>query len=324
MIVFVSPGILEMPLSNYGGIEKVIQSLSKGFRLSGLETKILSPLGVKETNNHEYHHCDKASFIEDVREFLYQNKAMIQCVFLNHVNQRPLLNDIKRLQLQYFEIGHCRNFASNKNRIYPSRALRMMAPTAYRSYIISHPIDFSEHKRVTKPNFQLDLPDKFISTTSRIYPYKRTDLAVEYAKMLGLPLVVAGPQLTDADKAYAAKFIDRTIYMGSVDTSAISEINSRTQMSMCLSKPFPFEAFGLFQAEAYAVGAKVFTAATGALGEYTIPWATEKHSIIPSIAQKRLNRLLNKTVDAREISSIAHKKFSIEATVKRYLSLMDN
>lgn len=322
MIVMVSPGFLDMPVKTYGGIEKVIQQLSSGFIKNGHKNVVLTPTKSANREGVFVHIC-RENFQSGCLNFIQKNKELITCVIINHSSHLYLRNALNQLSLPTYEIGHWRNFTSSRGRIYPSKALWCMAPTI-RSYgIIPHPINMSVHRPSSDHNIKqtFNLPSEYLVSIGRVCPYKRTEMAYKYSKALGLKLVVAGP-IDDAK--YAQNFIDDCIYLGNVTEQQVAALNSSALIAFCLTKWFPFEPFGLFQAEAFGAGAKVFTSGTGALGEYLVSGAfkVEKRNFSASLAQ--LEQLINeRDMTPHDIHNRAALMFSHDTVAQSYLAHMN-
>ena len=321
MIVIVAPGFLDMPVETYGGIEKVIQQLSRGFIENGNKVVILTPTKSAKPEG-VYIHISRKNFQFNCLNYIKKYKKLVTCVIINHSSHVYLRNGLTELRLPTYEIGHWRNFTSTRGRIYPSKALWYMAPTIRPYGLISHPINMDVHKPDTEINVTklFNLPSEYLVSIGRVCPYKRTKMAYKYAKALGIKLVVVGPIV---DHNYAATFIDDCIYLGNVTEQQVAALNNAALISLCLTKWFPFEPFGLFQAEAFAAGAKVFSSGNGALGEYLVPGAFKKESKNFSLSLSRIEQLINeRELSPSDIHSQATMMFSHKIVAQSYLAHM--
>jgi glycosyltransferase involved in cell wall biosynthesis len=157
--------------------------------------------------------------------------------------------------------------------------------------------------------------------TGRLVPDKGLHLAMDAARLAGIPLRIAGRILdqTYFDKQIAPRLNHQAIYLGHLPRTAL--INEVSRASVSLVTPCWDEPFGLVVAESLASGTPVAGFARGAIPELLTP---ETGALAPP---GDVNRLANALLDARKLSreacrSHALANWGVDRMISRYEGLL--
>lgn len=108
------------------------------------------------------------------------------------------------------------------------------------------------------------LPDEFVLGASRLVAYKGLDSVIDFAKSVGLPVVIVGVGPHGSRlKEYAASSGVRAVFLGEVSDALLLALYQRT---VAFVFP-PIEDFGIMPVEAMAAGGRVIVADHGGVIE---------------------------------------------------------
>lgn len=135
--------------------------------------------------------------------------------------------------------------------------------------VIYPPIrDFSESDRLSRGELQLlrSLPSQFILGASRFVPYKRLDVVAEFARNVGLPVVIAGRGPNEDLLEEKLGAMSRGTLVRSPSDALLAELFRRALVYVFP----PVEDLGLMPIEALSVGTPVIVNSLGGAKEVLI------------------------------------------------------
>ncbi|MEO5853941.1 MAG: glycosyltransferase family 4 protein [Nocardioides sp.] len=156
--------------------------------------------------------------------------------------------------------------------------------------------------------------------SGRIVPEKAPHLAVEAARLAGVPIRLAGPVLDRAyfDREVAGLLGEDATYLGHLAKAALRDLVGTARVA--LVTPDWDEPYGLVAAEAMSCGTPVAAFARGALPE--IIGATSGRLAPPGDVEALASALGEAArLDRREVRGVALEHFSMSRMVDEYESL---
>jgi len=160
----------------------------------------------------------------------------------------------------------------------------------------------------------------FAVWTGRIVPEKAPHLAIDAARLAGVPLVLAGPA---HDRAYFDEFVAPRLgsgitYVGHLRQKALARLVGRA--SVALVTPAWEEPFGLVVAEAMACGTPVAGVMRGALPELVTPQAGALADADPQSLAEAVHRAVR--CDRSAVRRYAVQRFDKRIMVQAYETLL--
>jgi glycosyltransferase involved in cell wall biosynthesis len=228
------------------------------------ETSLLET-GIAEANDvaffHEHHAYLRLMGELRHRDFdiVHNNSLHYLPVSLADTIATPMLTTLHTPPFCWLESG-IRLCRSNRMRFVAVSAAtaRMWAHVAHVDRVVSNGIDLDHF-----PFRAVADPEPYLVWYGRIVPEKGLDLAIEAARLAGLPLHIAGP-IADP-QFFAAEVAPRlgatTRYVGHLDHRALAGLIGGARAALCT--PRWEEPYGLVVAEALACGTPVAAFARG-------------------------------------------------------------
>lgn len=266
-----------VPPVRYGGIELVIAHLCEGLQKLGANVICYSPgdfsiLGVKHiqtlaipsANVKEGGKPNTQEHLQAVCMHLQQQIKKGDIVLFNHSDHyrylKKRLGIFNWLKAHFFEVAHWVDVGMKKNIIYPSQHLanQLCKP----GVVIPH-----GEKLLFRAQHALEQRNNNLFFAGRITKDKGVDIALAACKILGIKLILAGPQ---NDKQFSTPIIaDESVeYLGELTYEELFQVYQRCRALVYMTQYT--EPFGLSVIEAMAAGAPVITTGKGGTGETVI------------------------------------------------------
>jgi glycosyltransferase involved in cell wall biosynthesis len=125
------------------------------------------------------------------------------------------------------------------------------------------------HPPVAVDRFAIGQPEDFLLFVGQIVPHKRVEVALEAARIAGLPIKIVGdgPDRERLEALYSGLGVE---FLGSVSDQRLGDLYAR-----CIALVVPnIEEFGIAAVEAQAAGRPVVAVARGGVRETVIPSET--------------------------------------------------
>lgn len=332
-IAQIAPIIERVPPRKYGGTERVVSEITEelvrrghdvtlfatGDSKTSAKLKSVYPKSIRESNlaktealdwsmfhiENAYKHADKFDIIHEHNStFGVQsaNASKTPSVITLHGRLRP---------------GTKKHLEQHKNPYYVSISKDQVNEVNLKKVTcIPHGINFKNYP------FGIDHRG-YLLYVGRITKIKGTHIAIEIAKELNIPLIIAA-KLDESDKDYFDKYIKKNLnskikWIGEVNTS---ERNKLMSQALCLINPILWrEPFGLTMIEAMASGCPVISFNKGSVPEvmkngktgYFVRTKNEMKAAIKKIDK----------IDRKFCRDYALVNFSVKIMVDRYEALYE-
>ena len=286
-IALIAPLYERVPPKLYGGTERVVAYLADELVRRGHKVTLFAS-GDSLTKARLHAGYPEALRLAGIQEF---------GVFLHF----PMISDAYRNADQHFDIIHAHMdywtfpFAELSPRIaslttlhgrldidalLPIYSRYRKAPVVSISYAQRTPLPFLNWRATVYHGLPDDVlhfspgPGKYLAFLGRISPEKRPDLAIEVARKVGMPLMIAA-KVDVADKAYFEAVVKPHLappdieYLGEIDEVEKNDfLGNATALLFTIDWPEPF---GLAMIEAMACGTPVVSRPYGSVPEIVKP-----------------------------------------------------
>jgi glycosyltransferase involved in cell wall biosynthesis len=280
-IAIVAPPWFEIPPNAYGGIELMVYNLVEGLVAQGHEVTLIAA-GESHTSARFRATFDRTpAGLGELRggtiELIHASRAdrIIRELDLDIVHDHSQAGPLTaagrlpptvvtahgpasgRLGEYYRSLGDGVRFVAISN------AQRASAPEVPWIETVHNGIDVDAYP------FR-DRKDDFLLFLGRVHPEKGVHLAIETARAVGLPLVIAGKCTEPIEVEYFAREIEPRLGPGVTYVGVADQVRKRVLMAGARALVFPVcweEPFGLVMVEAMACGTPVVALDRGAVPE---------------------------------------------------------
>lgn len=338
-IAQVAPVWTSVPPTEYGGAEQVVHWLTEGLIRDGCEVTLFAS-GDSRTSAVLHSTCDRNLLVKmaDREAYAYEPYANATLVEALRMADR-------------FDVIHCHLGAAfipmatlcptpmlytvhagldladelwilERYPDVPIAALshsQVAAVSAARRRnidVIYHGCDFDEYQGSTAPG-------DYLLFLSRMSSYKNPAGAIRVARAVGMPIILAGKPMTQAEERYFDEEVQPLVdgravrYLGPVSAAEKVEL-----MRGAAALVFPIrweEHFGVVMIEAMACGCPVVASRRGSVSEVVDPGITgfygESEDELAALVPRALS------LDRRTIRAHARKRFSVDRMVSDHLDL---
>jgi glycosyltransferase involved in cell wall biosynthesis len=331
-VAIIAPPFISVPPKVYGGTELFIAQLAKGLHKLGLEvvvyangestvdaeTRWLFPKGQWPIRGEVYDN------LKDLNHTSWAIKDAVRTSDIIHINNipglvcsrfvnRPFVYTLHHPHLP--ELSEFYSYFPEVNYVTISEFQRRQEAMPHLQTIL-HGIDISQYEYREKKQ-------SYLSFLGRIAPIKGTHLAIQAAKLAGIPLKIAGevqPMFRGYFDAEIKPHLDGKFveYIGEADMAAKNELLGN---SLALLFPIQWEEpFGLVMAEAMACGTPVLALPGGSVAE--VIESGVNGFICRSVAEMASRaRQVGQAIAPAMVRQYAKDHFSLERMVCSYAKL---
>ncbi len=338
ILIVMDPGIL-IPVTGYGGHERLVEMFAKEYKRLGHEVHLLV------TNGSQVPGCvvhglgevgfpppkkDRTKTMIKAWKFLWKHRNEYDCIhnFGRLLYLLPVLNHRVKKIMTYGRIINARNITyinklPNKNIVFtaPSDWCVKTGNTAGKWATVYNAIDYSKY--ICQQEVNEDAPLIFLSRIERL---KGAQEAIQIALATNNSLIIAGniSPLKEEQvyfKNEVEPFIDgkQIQYVGVLDDEGKNKY-----LGLAKAMLFPArteEAFGMVMAEAMACGTPVIAYNYAAMPEVVKDNATG--FIVKDIDGMKSAVTKINMINRADVRNIAEALFDVKVIAKKYLSLFD-
>lgn len=332
-IAQIAPIIERVPPRKYGGTERVVSEITEELVRRGHDVTLFAtgdsktsaklnsvyPKSIRESNlaraealDWSMFHIESAYKHADKFDIIHEHNSTFGVQSAN-ISKTPTIVTLHgRLRN-----GTKKHLEQNKNPYYVSISKDQVKDVNLkRVTTIPHGINFSGYPFGEEAR-------GYLLYVGRITKIKGTDIAIQVAKELNLPLIIAA-KLDESDKDYFDKYIKKELnskikWVGEVTTS---ERNKLMSQALCLINPITWrEPFGLTMIEAMATGCPVVSFNKGSVPEVMKNGKTG-YFVRTKNEMKNAIKKIDK-IDRKFCRDYALENFSVEKMVDRYEALYE-
>jgi glycosyltransferase involved in cell wall biosynthesis len=269
------------------------------------------------TSTHLFAHHAKFKGIKPVNKFAYVHSPA-RYIWSPELDSRgnsvfvkifaPLLKKIDRKRSQeLFSIAANSSTVQNRIKKFWGRESQVIYPPVDTDFFMKgKPMLTLEEQQILE-----SLPDGFVLGASRFVPYKRLDLALKYAKVNKLPVVLAGngPDYLELTTWSELNPSNNIHIVKSPSTELLKALFKRASVLVFGA----IEDFGIIPVEAMAAGTPVIGPITGGVSETVIDGVTGK--LLPTFSDSEILKaassldLINPQDCVKRAEEFASKEF---------------
>jgi glycosyltransferase involved in cell wall biosynthesis len=329
-IAIVAPPWFEVPPRAYGGIESVCYELVRGLVARGHDVTLIgagrnhsdarfiatyavppSGLGEPGATIHELIHAAKAArAIETIEPDLVHDHSVAGPLGSRRRPWPTVVTVHGPVGVNEAELY--RSLAPEVSLVALSRSQRGQAPNLRWAGVVHNGIRVSEYPFV-------DRKDQYLLFLGRMSPDKGPDLAIDVARTVGLPLVIAAKCTEPEEHAYFEERIRPRLGSG-VDWFGEADGNEKKRLlagARCLLSPLRWdEPFGLVLIEAMACGTPVVALRRGSVPEIVVEGVTGFIRDRPHELPEAVWR--TGTIDPLACRTHVERHFTVDQMVNRY------
>ncbi|HTF71766.1 MAG TPA: glycosyltransferase family 4 protein [Edaphobacter sp.] len=332
-IALIASPFISVPPVRYGGTELFIAHLAEGLQAKGIEAVVYC--NGESTVDTEVRSCysraewplasGTSGMLKELDHLSWSINDAAKASDLIHINSASAITFSRYTSTPFLCTLH-HPFESALTRMYERyREIQYVAISAHQASVhptlavktIHHGIDLTKYR--LQP-----VKEDYLCFLGRVAPIKGVHVAIDVAKLAGIPLKIAGeiqPMFQEYFDTMVKPHLDgRSVeYVGEVDLEMKNRLlgNSRGLL-------FPIqweEPFGLVMLEAMACGTPVFSLPGGAVPEIVKPGVSGE---ISQNAEEMAAAIAGTSHAPETVRDWVEKNFSVELMVQRYIDLYQN
>jgi len=329
-IAIVAPPFISVPPIRYGGTELFVAQLAVGLDRLGADVVVYGngqsslPVEVKWLYPESEWPIQGEIYgnFKDINHCAWAMRDAADSSDIIHINGAPGLAHSRFLRQPVVNTIH-HPFEQNLTAFYSYYpAVQFVCISEFQrrqhrlpnSRTIPHGVDLDQYQLV-------ETKEPYLSFIGRIAPVKGVHLAIEVAKLSGIPLKIAGqiqPVFQDYYESQVKPHIDGKFieFIGEADLAAKNELLGKS-----LAMVFPIqwhEPFGLVMVEAMACGTPVLAMPGGSVAEVIEDGVSGYVCVTVEEMAKRAQSL---AFDPKQVRAYVSERFSLETMLRSYLSL---
>ncbi len=332
-IAQIAPIIERVPPRKYGGTERVVSEITEELVKRGHDVTLFAtgdsrtsaklssvyPKSIRQSNlaktealDWSMFHIESAYKHNDKFDIIHEHNSTFGVQSANNSKTPTVLTLHGRIRP-----GTKKLLEQHKNPYYVSISKDQVKDVNLKKVTcIPHGINFKGYPFGAEPR-------GYLLYVGRITKIKGTHIAIEIARELNMPLIIAA-KLDVSDQDYFDKFIKKNLnskikWIGEVTTS---ERNKLMSQALCLINPITWrEPFGLTMIEAMATGCPVVSFNKGSVPEVIQNGKTGYMARTKNEMKNAIKKIGK--IDRKYTRSFALENFSVETMVDRYEELYE-
>ncbi len=329
-LAIIAPPFIPIPPMMYGGTESFLAQLALGLQARGVDVTVYTngeatlPVKLKwlYTESEWPIKGEIYGNFKDINHCAWAMRDAMEDSDIIHINGAPALAQSRFVKQPIVNTVH-HPFEQNLTdfyRYYPGVHFVCISEFQRKQHrlpnsrTIHHGIDMRLYQMVERKQ-------PYLSFIGRVAPVKGVHLAIQVAKLSGIPLKIAGqvqPVFNDYFEHEVKPHIDGKFieFVGEADLAAKNEL-----LGNSLAMLFPIqwhEPFGLVMAEAMACGTPVVALRGGSVDEVVREGVSGN---VCTSVEEMASRVKSLAFDAHQVRAFAEENFSLDRMVDDYIRL---
>jgi glycosyltransferase involved in cell wall biosynthesis len=330
-VALIAPPFIPIPPTRYGGTELFIAHLLEGLKHHGIDTVVYSngDSMIKTENRWLYPHsewpiqCESAAHIKDLNHSSWAVADAARDCDVIHINSSAAVAFSRTVQRPVVCTLHHPHMPEVSEFYFYYPQVQYVTISKFQEEQESLPLVRSIHHGLDTSRYRIQVEKRdYLCFLGRIAPLKGTHLAIEVAKISGIPLKIAGevqPVFREYYETMVKPHIDGRFieYIGEADLEIKNQLLGEAKALL-----FPIqwnEPFGLVMLEALACGTPVLALPGGAVAEVISPGIAGE--ICSSVQEMADTARSLKPFKAHQLRQFVERNFSLDTMTRKYLAL---
>jgi glycosyltransferase involved in cell wall biosynthesis len=330
-VALIAPPFITVPPARYGGTELFIAHLMEGLKRHGIDVVVYSngDSMTQTENRWLYPHSEwpieneVAAQMKDLNHSSWAIADAAHDCDIIHINSTVAAAFSRTVQKPIVCTLHHPHMNELSEFYFHYPQIHYVTISKFQEQQESLPLVRNIHHGLDTSQYRIQAKKQdYLCFLGRIAPLKGTHLAIEVAKLSGIPLKIAGevqPIFRDYYETMVKPHVDGHFieYIGEADLETKNQLLGGAKAFL-----FPIqwnEPFGLVMVEALACGTPVLALPGGAVAEVIAPGVAGE--ICSSVQEMADKAKCLKTFQAHHLRQYVERNFSLDAMTRKYIAL---